>query len=180
VSKVLCPGLRVGWLVPPRAHLDAVRARKQAVDLQTGSLAQAVLTHALEHLDLDAHLAHLRAAYARRASILVEALYRHAPGWRFDEPAGGFAVFVETPGCGDDTDLLARAIDGGVTFDPGRMFRTAPDADDVLRFRLCVSSAPEAELGEGVRRLAAVWERCATRARAGATPSPASRPSPPR
>lgn len=165
VSKILCPGLRVGWLVPPRASTEAVRARKQANDLQTGSLAQAVLAHALATMDLDAHVARLRTAYARRAAILVEALRRHAPGWQFAEPEGGFAIFVETPGHGDDTELLAAAIAGGVSFDPGRMFRAAPDADEVLRFRVCFSSAPEDELALGVRRLAAVWERVARRAR---------------
>jgi 2-aminoadipate transaminase len=166
VSKILCPGLRVGWLVPPRARTDAVRARKQAADLQTGSLAQAVLARALERLDLEAHLARLRAAYARRAAILVEALRRHAPYWTFAEPEGGFAVFVETPGHGDDTELLATAVAEGVSFDPGHLFRTHPEADDVLRFRLCFSSAPEADLEEGVRRLAAVWDRVARQAQA--------------
>lgn len=182
VSKILCPGLRIGWLVPPRGRLDAVHQRKSAADLQTGSLAQAVLAHALGRLDLESHVARLRTAYQRRASILVDAIRRHAPYWRFAEPEGGFAVFVETPGHGDDTELLARAIAAGVSFDPGRLFRAHPDTDDVLRFRLCFSSAPEGELAEGVRRLAAVWDRAATRQQrpAGATRSPSPPPTRPR
>jgi 2-aminoadipate transaminase len=161
VSKVLCPGLRVGWLVPPRDRVAAVRDRKQATDLQTGSLAQIVLSRALERLDLDAHVEHLRAAYAARAGAMLDALRRHAPSWSYAEPEGGFAIFVETPARGDEVALLRAAIGAGVSFDPGRLFRAEPDADDRIRFRLCFSSAPIDQIGEGVRRLAAIWEHWA-------------------
>lgn len=157
VSKILCPGLRIGWLVPPRRHVASVLARKQAADLQTGSLAQAILASALERLDLDAHITRVRAAYRDRAEMLCDALARHAPSWAYAVPEGGFAVYVTTPEPGDENALLEAAIAAGVSFDPGHLFRSAPAGDDEpLRFRLCYSAARETELDEGVRRLAAV------------------------
>jgi 2-aminoadipate transaminase len=151
ISKTICPGLRVGWLVPPPAARDAVLARKQATDLQAASLSQAVLARYLAAGDHDAHLARVRAAYARRADALLTALRRHAPAWTFAEPAGGFSVFVDTGLVGDDVGFLATAIEHGVSIDPGHTFAAAPDAR--LRLRLSFSYAPTDQLAEGVARL---------------------------
>ena len=180
VSKTLCPGLRVGWLVPPPDRRDAVLARKQATDLQAGSLAQAVLARFLVDVDYDAHVATIREAYARRARRMVDALARHAPSWRFHAPEGGFSIFVETGVRGDDTALLASAIDAGVSFDPGHLFRTV--ADDRVAFRLSFSYASEDELDEGVARLARVWRATAStrtaRSRRSAAARATARPAP--
>jgi 2-aminoadipate transaminase len=151
ISKTICPGLRVGWLIPPPAARDAVLARKQATDLQAASLSQAVLARHLAAGDHDAHLARLRAAYARRADRLLTALRRHAPAWTFTEPAGGFSVFVDTGLRGDDVAFLATAIEHGVSVDPGHSFAAAPD--DRLRVRLSFSYAPADQLADGVARL---------------------------
>jgi 2-aminoadipate transaminase len=159
VSKILCPGLRIGWLVPPRPYVATALARKQASDLQTGSLVQAVLARALERFDLDAHAVRVRDAYRVRAAAMVEALRRYAPSWAFHEPEGGFSVYVTTPEPGDENALLAAAIESGVSFDPGGIFRAVPSADDVLRFRLCYSAANHGDIDEGVRRLVDVWRR---------------------
>jgi 2-aminoadipate transaminase len=159
VSKILCPGLRIGWLVPPRRCVAAALERKQASDLQTGSLVQAVLARALERFDLDAHAVRVREAYRVRAAMMVEALRRYAPSWAFHEPEGGFSIYVTTPEPGDENALLAAAIDGGVSFDPGGIFRAARGADDVLRFRLCYSAANPGDIAEGVRRIADAWRR---------------------
>jgi DNA-binding transcriptional MocR family regulator len=94
-----------------------------------------------------------------RAAVMVEALRRHAPSWAFHEPKGGFSIYVTTPEPGDENALLAAAIDGGVSFDPGAIFRAVRGADDVLRFRLCYSAASRDGIAEGVRRLADVWTR---------------------
>jgi 2-aminoadipate transaminase len=152
VSKSICPGLRVGWLVPPPAALEAVLARKQATDLQAASLSQAVLARYLAGADHDAHLARVRAAYAERAERTVAALRHHAPSWRFAEPAGGFSLFVDTGIRGDDVAFLAVAIEHGVCVDPGHTFAAAPD--DALRLRVSFSYAPADRLAEGVARLA--------------------------
>ena len=152
LSKTVCPGLRVGWLVAPRAARARLVAGKHAADLQTGSLAQAAAARLVAAPDEGARIAAARAAYRGRAERLTAALRRYAPSWRFAEPEGGFSVWVETDLAGDDVAVLAAAIDAGVAIDPGRLFRPGGAAAP-LAFRLSFSSAPVDALAEGVRRL---------------------------
>jgi 2-aminoadipate transaminase len=156
-SKTLCPGLRVGWLVPPPAWRDRATEVKHASDLQASSLGQTILELFLERDDFDARLARARRFYRARAARLVRAVRRHLPSWRCDEPEGGFALFLETNEPGDDQTLLETATRHGVSFDPGRMFR--PDnASSPLALRLCFSYVHARDLEEGARRLARSWD----------------------
>jgi 2-aminoadipate transaminase len=152
-SKTLCPGLRVGFLVPPRSHRAAALAAKQDADLQAGTLAQSILAHFLSVDDFDARLERIRKIYADRAGQLVRALRQTFPSFRVHEPEGGFSVWVETDAPGDDVALLHAAIKHGVSFDPGRVFHRSPEPG-ALSLRLCHSSAPITDLAEGVARLA--------------------------
>lgn len=156
-SKVLCPGLRVGWLVPPRERREAVLEAKRVSDLQSNGLAQAMVEDLLRHLDHDRYLARARRHYARKADRLVNALARHLPGWRFDPPRGGFSIWVETPEPGDDAELLRIAARHGVSFDPGAGY-AALGPPGTLSLRLSYSLVDEARIEEGVRRLARAWE----------------------
>lgn len=164
-SKTLAPGLRVGWLVPPRRLLRRALHMKQSADLQPGSLAQAILDDFLERDDFAARLVKLRRFYRRRASLLAAAVRRHLPRWRLRFPEGGFALWLEPDGEAPELLLLRRAIAEGVSFDPGSMFR--PDcAQHPLGVRLCFSAAPAEAFDEGVRRLARAWTRVAAGRRA--------------
>jgi len=133
-SKTLCPGLRVGWLVPPPEWHERAMELKHASDLQSSSLGQAVLELFLARDAFDERVAEARAFYRRRAERLMRALQRLLPRWRFTPPAGGFALFVEADEEGDDLALLEVATAGGVSFDPGRMFRP-DDASAPLALR---------------------------------------------
>src|SRR5688500_137365 len=87
LSKTLCPGLRVGWLVvPARLRRRALRLKHDS-DLQPSSLAQEVVDAYLGRTDFDRRLVTLRRFYRRRAHRLCQALRRHLPRWRFDPPA---------------------------------------------------------------------------------------------
>ena len=155
-SKTLCPGLRVGWLVPPPAWRDRALEVKHASDLQASSLGQTVLELFLAHDDFHARLERERRFYRARASRLLRAVRRHLPGWRCEDPEGGFALFLETDEPGDDLVLLETATRYGVSFNPGRAFR--PDnGSSPLALRLCFSAARARDLDEGVRRLARAW-----------------------
>lgn len=157
-SKVVGPGLRVGWLIPPRERIAEVLAHKRAADLHTGAFAQAVLARWLERADYDELVERARNLYRARAERLVASLARRLPGWHVTVPEGGLSLWVETDLAGDDVAFLAAAIGSGVAVDPGSMFRPFPAGDDAIALRLSFSHAPFAQLDEAVRRL----ERAAT------------------
>lgn len=152
LSKTVCPGLRVGWLVPPPTHLQAARNAKRDRDLQASSLTQAVAHRMLSHVDFDARLVRARRFYRRRADALMRALRRRLPSWSFREPEGGFSVFVETDLVASEVALLECAARHGVGFDPGGLFRRE-EVKSPIAMRLCFSSVGPRELDEGVRRL---------------------------
>lgn len=160
-SKTLCPGLRIGWLVPPRSMLERTIELKQTMDLQSSSLSQVVVERYLETEDFDARLARARDFYQRRAKVLASALRRRLPDWRFAVPSGGFAIFAETDyeaeHPADDEAWLRTAIEHGVAFDPGSLFRVRPNPR-LLAMRLCYSATKVPELLEAVQRLERAWK----------------------
>lgn len=155
-SKTLCPGLRVGYLVPPPAQLAKVCEMKRNADLECGGLSQSVLSEFLSHDNYDARLARTRRLYESQAHKLVRALRRRLPSFRFKEPEGGFTVFVETDCVGDEVALLEKATEHGVCFDPGSMF--CPDANpSPIAMRLSFSSVSALWMDEAVSRLERAW-----------------------
>jgi 2-aminoadipate transaminase len=155
-SKTLCPGFRIGWLVPPRARRGDILRSKSEADLQANSLSQAILVELFRRYDYDAHLERARRVYARRADALLCALERWLPSFRVQAPEGGFSVFVESDGEGDDVRFLEVATAHGVTFDPGCLFRFDGRASPVS-FRLCHSSVQLRAIDEAVKRLGRAW-----------------------
>jgi 2-aminoadipate transaminase len=123
LSKILCPGLRIGWLVPPRRWHRRAFSAKRDTDLQANGLAQTIVGALLAHEDFDRFTERARRFYARRAYYMTRALGRHLPSWRFDAPQGGFAVWIETGEPGDDVAFLEVALAHHVAFDPGCAFR---------------------------------------------------------
>jgi 2-aminoadipate transaminase len=177
-SKVLCPGLRVGWLVPPPAARDAVVRSKRHGDLEVGTLAQAIVTAFLLNDDFDARLARTRVFYEARAHRLVAALRRWVPSWTFTEPEGGFSVFVQTDLDGDAARFLECAVRHGVSFDPGCLFRAVPAPEGArLAMRLCFSSTPSIDdIDTAVLRLVGAAREHAGRQLRQANPAQLARP----
>ena len=155
VSKVVCPGLRVGYLVAPRSVAPALVLVKQALDLHTSTLAQRAIHELVTTTGfLDAQLDRLRRVYRDRATALCNALHTEfGDQLRFQTPSGGMFVWGDFADEIDTQRLLAAAIARGVAFVPGSAFAVAADHHRALRLSFA-TNAPD-QLAEGVRRLAA-------------------------
>jgi 2-aminoadipate transaminase len=154
-SKNLCPGLRVGWLVAPRRFREPALDFKRENDLQANSLAQSILEEFFAQDDFEARMAKARRLYRRRAARLADALRHQLPDWTFEDPKGGFSIWVDTGAAGDDIAFLRCALAQGTSFDPGSLFRVGEGS--TLTLRLSYSCLPEASIEEAVQRLAAAW-----------------------
>ena len=161
LSKTLCPGLRVGWLVVPPSLRRRARELKENDDLQANSLTQAIAGDYLRGIDFDRRLQRLRRFYLARATRLTREVKKALPSWRFVFPQGGFSVWVDTGAAVLERRFAEIALDEGVSFDSGSAFVAAPatSGSKSALLRLCFSSVPPARFAESARRLARAWAR---------------------
>ena len=157
LSKVLSPGLRVGWMIAPADLLANATLCKQFSDAHTSTFAQATAAQYLKAGRMPATLAKVRAVYAERAQAMAEALRRELGGAiEFVQPQGGLFFWLRLTGAGgketDGAQLAKRAIEQGVAFVPGVPFYCAQP--DPATLRLSFATADVAKIQEGVARLA--------------------------
>jgi 2-aminoadipate transaminase len=170
-SKASFPGLRVGWALGPKPLMDRLRQAKEAADLHTDQLSQAVLLEFLESGRLEAHRGRVRRAGAERlAATLAGCREFLPPGTQWTEPQGGMNVWVRLPAPLDAADLLQRARQAGVAFLPGRYFAVARPEPGALR--LSFASLPPDKIREGLAILGRIF-REELQARATLDPAPA-------
>ncbi|MFJ8821471.1 PLP-dependent aminotransferase family protein [Streptomyces sp. NPDC102467] len=153
-SKVMAPGLRLGWLRAPAALRRACTVAKQAADLHTPTVNQLAAARYLADRDLDAHVAKVAAAYGTRRDAMLKGLPAALPeGSTWSRPEGGMFLWASLPRTGgyDLTALLGKAVACDVAYVPGAPFHVADP--DPTTLRLCfVTQTPE-EIAEGLERL---------------------------
>lgn len=155
-SKVMAPGMRLGWLRAPAALLRPCVIAKQAADLHTSTVDQAAAARYLADNDLDAHLGRVRTAYQARRDALLAGLPAALPaGSTWNRPEGGMFVWVRLPADRDATGLLRTAIAHDVAYVPGAPFYAA--APDRATLRMSFTTHTPGEIAEGLRRLASAF-----------------------
>ena len=157
LSKVLSPGLRVGWMIGPAELLAKATMCKQFSDAHTSTFAQATAAQYLKAGRMPATLANVRKVYAERAQAMGDALRNDlGDAIEFVQPQGGLFVWTRLTGAGgkvqDGNVLAKRAIEKGVAFVPGTPFFCANP--DHATFRLSFATADADKIREGVARLA--------------------------
>ena len=152
-SKVLSPGLRVGWIVASKPLIHRLVLVKQASDLNSSTLNQMVV-HRLAEAAFDAQAAGARAHYRCRRDAMLAALERHMPGEAsWTRPEGGLFIWVTLPEGHDSADLLERSLaQAGVAFVPGAAFHFDGRGRNTLR--LSYSLPSEEDIHQGIARLA--------------------------
>ena len=142
-SKVLAPGLRMGYVVAPPALFPKLLQAKQAADLHSPGFNQRVVHAVVQDGFLARHVPTIRARYRAQRDAMRAALERHLPpGCRYTTPSGGMFFWVRLPAGLDATALLPRAVEAGVAYVPGAPFYAAEPQADTLRLSF-VTVAPE-------------------------------------
>ncbi|NBE53366.1 aminotransferase-like domain-containing protein [Streptomyces boluensis] len=151
-SKVMAPGLRLGWLRAPAALRRACAVAKQAADLHTSTVNQLAAARYLADSDLDAHVARVAGVYGERRDAMLAGLADALPaGSTWDRPEGGMFLWARLPDGYDATALLPAVVEHDVAYVPGAPFYAA-DADRAT-LRLCFVTQTPDEIAEGLLRL---------------------------
>jgi 2-aminoadipate transaminase len=154
-SKILSPGMRLGWTVAPRPVLEKMNVGKQASDLCSSSLSQHFVAAYFESGPWHEYVRSLIEIYRRRRDVMLDALAEHYPREaHWTHPEGGLFIWATLPDYIDTTDLLARALEQRVAFVPGRAAYV--DGRGGSSMRLNFSGVGENDIREGVRRIGEV------------------------
>ena len=152
-SKILSPGLRVGWMIAPPELLAMATMCKQFSDAHTSNLTQAIAAHYLGLNRMDGALTAVRTTYAERARVMAESLRRELGGAiTFNQPQGGMFFWARLTGGRDASEFAKRAIEQLVAFVPGAPFYASEPDRSTLR--LSFATADVSKIQEGIQRLA--------------------------
>ncbi|MCB0034087.1 MAG: PLP-dependent aminotransferase family protein [Anaerolineales bacterium] len=154
-SKIVSPGLRMGWIAAPRPIMDKLLIAKQASDLHSNYFTQRILFQYLQDNPLDEHIGRIRAFYGQQCEQMLELLAEHMPaGVTYTRPEGGMFVWVTLPQEITALDLFDRVAAQKVVFVPGPAFYT--DGTGAHTLRLNFSNADPDRMAEGIGRLGQV------------------------
>lgn len=152
-SKVLAPGLRMGFIVAPKAVFPKLLQAKQAADLHSPGFNQRLITQVMQDGFLDRHVPTIRALYKAQRDAMLQALSHNFPQGEADDsltwntPAGGMFLWARLPKGMNAVDLLPLAVDQGVAFVPGAPFYAAHGDPRTLRLSFVTPSVEEIHRG---------------------------------
>ena len=170
-SKILFPGLRLGWLVAPPALLEPLRELKQVADFSSSLLTQHAMERFCRRGLLDRHPERVRKVYRSRLETMQAAMEAEFPaGVAWTRPQGGLTLWVSLPPDGDALELLAAARREGVDFSPGPLFY--PNGGGGGHLRLSWIRETEERIARGIAILGGLLRNSRERAVSGAVSGP--------
>ena len=163
-SKMLAPGLRIGWLVAPLYMVKQLSLIKMRTNLFTGGFDQMVIADLIRSGEMDRHLLRLRRHHGDLCDAAVKALKPAVDGGylRARVPTGGLYLWCKLLGTGDQDLLLARLEERGMSVAPGFAFDPAPAGNPSPQFRLCFTAASRSAVVGGMEILTQILKELRT------------------
>jgi 2-aminoadipate transaminase len=160
-SKVVAPGLRLGWICAGKDVMEKIVVAKQSSDLHSNYLSQRVVHQYLIDHDLDKHILNIRKVYKRQRDLMVSMIEKHFPQEiKCTKPEGGMFLWVTLPENLSSSYLFKLAMQENVAFVPGKAFYVDGGGDNTLRLNF--SNSDEKKIEEGIKRLAKVIKKTLT------------------
>lgn len=154
-SKILAPGMRLGWVIAEPELLNKYNMVKQGADLQTSTISQRDVHKFFSMFDIEEHIEKIKSVYSKRRDLMIETIEKEFPeGVKCTHPDGGLFAWVTFPKNIDGSELLKKALEQKVAFVPGEPFY--PNGGNANHGRLNYSNMPEDRIVEGIKRLAKV------------------------
>ncbi len=154
-SKIVSPGIRLGWISAREDIMEKIVIAKQAADLHSNYLSQRIVHQHLTDNDIDGHIAMIRAVYKRQRDLMVKLMEESfPPEVHFTRPDGGMFLWVTLPEGISSLKLFDRAISEKVAFVPGQAFYSDGSGSNTMRLNF--SNCDEEKITRGIERLAKV------------------------
>lgn len=154
-SKILAPGMRLGWIVAPRDVMEQIVIAKQASDLHSNYLCQRIAYEYLAHTDIDSPILKIQSTYGKRCQLMQDLIREQFPASvRCTRPEGGMFLWVTLPDGISSSDVFDAALQEQVAVLPGTPFFIDGGGDNTLRINF--SNSSEEKIREGIGRLARV------------------------
>jgi len=157
-SKIVSPGLRLGWVCARKDVMEKIIVAKQASDLHSSSLSQRIIFRYLIDHDIDEHILKIREAYKRQRDLMVSMIEKYFPEEiKFTKPEGGMFLWITLPESLSSLRLFDLAKKENVAFVPGNAFYIDGGGNNTLRLNF--SNSDEEKIEEGIKRLARVIKK---------------------
>jgi 2-aminoadipate transaminase len=156
-SKIISPGLRIGWISASKEVMALIERVKQATDLHTNTFCQYVIAEYAKDGSLDRHIEELKVAYSERRQVMLDAMEEHFPeevNWT--RPEGGLFLWVTLPQGMNSARLLDKAVEKKVAYVPGSPFYAQTKGENTMRLNF--SNASPEMIVEGIKRLGLVFK----------------------
>lgn len=147
-SKILFPGLRVGWFTIPKAVVKQFALAKQIIDIHANSLSQWILNEYIEEKFLNNHIEKMKSEYLKRRNCMLKALQKHGSdevSWNI--PEGGLYIWCQLPENMDASKILAEASRQNIAFVPGETFYASRQEKNYMRLNFTCSDSESIEKG---------------------------------